>query len=187
MSTSTTTNYLAWLMLAAALIALGGVVFFASTIQEIRDTRIVSAQQLGAASLEASQAASLKSLVSDTADERSELDSIAAVDPSSLADGIMTAGKSAGITIDITDANSESSPSIGSLEPTSAFSFVASASGSFASVMYATELLETLPVPSSIGQIEFTASADSSGASSTKASWQMNAQLQVLTASSTAL
>lgn len=173
-------TYIAWLALVLAVLAWLGVGLFASTILAEQGNRAADVQQLQDSSSQASQALDLHALVSDTASARTALTGLVTVDPASLAQAIDTAGTSAGIPIEISDASSGSAPAVSGGTATQAFAFTAASQGSFAAVMRAAQILETLPVPSSIQEIQIIRSPDAAG---TTGLWQMSAQVQALTAS----
>jgi hypothetical protein len=186
---SNKTTYFAWILLALAIVAWVAVGFFAASIQAESASQSTRASQSSYSYSLASRVTALQSLVEKTATDRAQLNMIAAVDPASLADIITNAEQSAGIQIGITDANSLSGVPVtspGALS-TQAFTFIATTKGSFASMMYAAALLELLPVPSSIQHLELSDMVDTSGSTSgtsiRKSSWQLNAQIKVVTAS----
>lgn len=176
-------TFISWIALLIAIVAWVGVGFFAVTIQAAAASDSLHMKELSSSSIQTSRISSLQKLVSETADDRATLNTIALVNPASLADTITNAGSSAGVAIDISDANSANGPSINGAPAAHAFSFIASATGSFASVMYAMTLLQSLPVPSSIQQIQLISAPTTAGAAAVKPSWQMDAQINVVTAS----
>ena len=178
-----TTTYIAWLALLLSMLAWAGVGWFVSAIVALQDGRAVNAQASQQLSGVVAQASQLHALIADTAADRASLASLITVDPSSLAGMIDGAGKSAGVGITISSALSENAPGESNGAPVQAFSFIATAAGSFSTVLRGGELLETLPVPSSIKELQLTRTPDTAGASSAAGPWQMNAQVQVLTAS----
>ncbi len=179
-------TYLAWALLAAAVAAWCAVGFLVASIQSAVALHQTQVSQAGYSSSLNSQVSGLRALIAATATNRAELNAIAVVDPASLADMITSAGESSGIHIAITDANSLSGaptiPTAGA-SPTQAFSFIANSTGSFASMMYAVALLESLPAPSVVQQFQLTESPNAPGAPAGKPLWQMNAQIKVVTAS----
>jgi hypothetical protein len=190
---SRNTIYIAWAALLLALVAWGVVGLFAYQISTAQADRAALAQKSGLQSSQTSQSIQLHAFVEKTATARAELDALSIVDPASLASTLSTAGKSAGVAITISNALSLNSPAVGSAAPAQAFGFIASAQGSFASVMYAARLLEALPLPSQMQEIQFTRPSSTSGApigaaaaaaGSAAGLWQMSAQVKVVTASS---
>ena len=185
---SNKTTYVAWILLTVALCAWAAVGFLAQTIQSKTASHHKHAADSLYSSSQASRMSALQSLVGTTAKDRASLSAIAVVDPASLSDMVTNAGVSMGIPISITDANSltgvpvASTGAAGAL-PIQAFTFVANASGNFASMIYVESLLESLPVPSSIQHLNLSNVVTQPGAVQGKLSWQLNAQIKVVTAS----
>jgi hypothetical protein len=180
-------TYIAGATLLIAIVAWIGVGLFAVTILSDAASHDANARETSSSLTTISRASALRSLAADTADGRTQLNAIVAVDPASLANTVTSVGQAAGVTITITDANSVSSPVVaqasgpGVSTPIQAFSITANATGSFASLMYAASLLESLPLPSSIQELQLAASAPDTQTG--KVSWQLNAQIHIITAS----
>ncbi len=182
---SRSTSFIAWLLLSLAIASWAGVGLFAYLISSLEAERIADSQASQKEATEAAQASFVHGIVSSTASARSQLDALTAVDPSALADLISTAGSSTGVNLSISNASAGNISSVDGKTTSQTFSFLATSQGSFAATMYATALLETLPVPSTIQQITFSNIPGSSGNAKSDDSWQMNAQVQVLSASNT--
>ena len=179
MHTSLNSTVTAWVAFLLAIVAWAGVVLFAFSIQTQESDHTTHVQAAQAQTSQDSKLSYVHALVTESAGDRSELDSLVNVDPATLADLVNTAGKSSGAAIQISDASSDNAPSTGAAG-TQAFGFIAGSAGSFATVMYAAQLLETLPVPSSIQEIQL---VHVTNPSTPGATWQMNAQVRVITAS----
>lgn len=121
--------------------------------------------------------------VSRSADERAQLDVLTTIDPASLANMIDSAGTTAGVDLTISNTSAENVSSVGGKTFEQGFSFLATSQGSFASVIHAASLLESLPVPSSVQVINLTHLQTSPGKTGSDPAWQMNAQVQILSAS----
>ena len=171
-------------MLFLAILAWAGVGFFITTVQSALGDRSAHVQQLQQQSDQSSQVSYLHSLVTDTAPKRAKLDALANVDPASLADTINSAGKAAGINIQISSASQGTVLSADGKTTSQALTFLATTQGSYAAVMYALQLLETLPLPSTIQTIQMMRSPSVPGAPAADPTWQMNAQIRILTAPS---
>jgi len=180
---SRNTTLLAWFSLLIAIFAWVGVGFFAYQIGVLEDARAADSQSSQQRSQRSLQASYLHGIVSSSANERAQLDTLVAVDPSSLANMIDSAGTSAGVGLTISNASADNVSSVAGKTTAQGFSFLATSEGSFASVLYAAALLESLPVPSSVVEINLSHGMDSSGTAGNNAAWQMNAQVQVLSAS----
>ena len=177
-------NYIAGIVLLLTVLAwigVGALVFFISSKQS---DRVAQASSVQSVSNQNSQATYLHTLVADSKDARDQLSALFNVDPSALANTINATGKSAGVHLQITSALSDSALAVPTAGSVQSFSFIATAQGSFQDVMYAATLLETLPVPSSVRQIEFTHTVATPGSASNAGPWQMSAQVKILTVSS---
>jgi hypothetical protein len=173
----------AWGMLALAVLAWIGVGFCAYQIGSLEDARDADTQSSQQSSQQAIQASYVHGIVSSSADERAQLDALTTIDPASLADMIDSAGASAGVGLTINNTSAEDVSSVGGKTAQQGFSFLATSQGSFASVMHAASLLESLPVPSSVQVINFSHPQAAPDAATGNAEWQMNAQVQILSAS----
>ena len=180
---SRNTIILTWFLALLAVLAWAGVGFCAYQIGTLEDARAADTQSSQQQSEQSVQASYLHGIVSSSADERAQLDTLVTVDPASLADMINSAGTSAGVSLTISNASAEEISSVGGKTTTQGFGFLATSQGSFASVMYAAALLESLPTPSTVQEINLTHTQNTSGKAGGNAAWQMNAQVQVLSAS----
>lgn len=158
-----------------------GVGLFISMIQTLRADYVAFVRQRQSLSEQDSRALQVHTHVQATTASRVQLDSLMTVDPASLADTLTAAGKSAGVAIKISDALSESAVTTSGKPASSAFGFVAMSQGSFAAVMYAAHILETLPIPSVIREIQLVRSVNTVGAPTNTLIWKMNAHIRVLT------
>ena len=166
-----------------AIIAWMGVGLFAYQISLLEDARDADAHSSQQQSQQSVQASYLHGIVLNSVEQRAQLDTLTAIDPTSLAEMINTAGTSAGVSLAISNASAENVSSVGGKTIAQGFSFLTTSQGSFASVMYAAALLESLPIPSVVQEINFTHTEAMPGATGNKAAWQMNAQVQILSAS----
>ena len=179
------TTFFAWIVFLSAVCAWAGVGCFAYYISSLESAHTASIQSSQKSAAEAAQVSYLHKVVSSTADERAQLDSITMVDPSALANMVNTAGTSTGVDLKISNASAGNVSSVDGKTAAQTFSFLVTSQGSFSSVMYAAALLESLPVPSSVLQYTITHSSDTAGAAK-GGGWQMNAQVQILSTSNTA-
>lgn len=131
----------------------------------------------------------LHSLARDTQNQRVQLDNLTRSDVIGVANMIDGIGKIAGVQLKIEGATPEpavkkkGSNKTAEAPALSAVSFVVEADGTFASVMHAAALLESLPVLSSVQNLEFARSLISSDSKSAKSSWHLTARIRVLIAS----
>jgi hypothetical protein len=171
----------AWFALALAIFAWAGVAFFAYQIGVLESARAAGMQSSQQQSEQSAQASYLHGLVAGSAAARTQLDALVNIDPVSLANMVDSAGSSHGVGLAISNASAENVSSAGGRTTTQSFSFIVTSKGNFASVMYAAALLGTLPVPSSVQEINLVQAPAASGAAG--GAWQMSAQVQVLSAS----
>ena len=183
---SRNTVIFAWTLLVLAAIAWAGVIFCAYQINVLEDARAADTQSSRQQSQQSVQASYLHGIVSSSAVSRSQLDALISVDPTSLANMIDSAGRSAGVDLAISNASAENVSSVEGKTVAQGFSFLATSQGSFASVMHAAALLESLPIPSTVLQINLSHPQSVSGSTGAGTTWQMNAQIQVLSASNIA-
>ena len=177
-----------WILCAAAAAIWIGVGFFAYSISAMQSQRTLDLQSAQSQSSQAVQASFTHSFVAKTAAERSELDTLSRVDPSEFAQLITGAGSGSGIALSITSATQQPSVPLDAGAVMNSYVFLASSHGSFDSVIQAAKLLETLPAPSTLGQMEFTRAPSNPGvpgSSGQSSQWVMNAQIQVFSESST--
>jgi hypothetical protein len=123
-------------------------------------------------------AVEVTALTSDTSAQRSALDQNVSADVVGIANKIQSAGKAAGTQTIIGSASAASVPN-----PTSGASlldFDVQSTGSFAQVWRAAQLFETLPLPSTVQELDFEESPSSEGQGNT---WQLTAHIEVLTTS----
>ena len=175
----------AWLFALLAVLAWAGVGLFAYEIGALEDARTADTQSSRQSSQQSVQASYLHGVVTSTVEQRAQLDTVITIDPASLANMIATAGTSAGVDLTISNTSAETVSSVGGKTNAQGFSFLATSQGSFASVMYAAELLETLPIPSTVQGINLTHGSGSPGSPGDSSAWQVNAQVQILSVSNT--
>ncbi len=179
------TIYIAWSLSLLAVLAWAGIGSFAYRINVLENTREANMQSVQAHSRQSVQASYLHGVVMASATQRAQLDALIAVDPASLADMINSVGTSTGVAIKISNASAENVSSVDGKMTLQGFSFLASAEGNFASALYAASLLESLPIPSSVQQINLTHAESAVDTSGGNAAWQMSAQVRVLSVSNT--
>jgi hypothetical protein len=114
-------------------------------------------------------------LVSDTAAQRSQLDAAVATDVVGIAGAITAAGNAAGTQTTIGSASvvaSSEAASVNELE------FVVQSTGSFQQIWRAAELFQSLPLPSTVSEIDLE-QLPTSGKQTSQ--WQLTAHIDVLT------
>lgn len=171
----------AWFALAACIGAWTGVWFLNSAIADAaaarENERVTADQRLTRdAALARAQA-----LIDDTAEERARLSQLVSVDVVAAANTIESIGSASGATVKVVSANPETLPSTNaSVAPLHAIGLVVSADGSFAAVMHAAALLETLPFPAVIEQLDLTLIPDD-GTAKKQPHWRLSERVRLLT------
>jgi Tfp pilus assembly protein PilO len=150
-------------------------VYFFLSIQDRESRYQTQAASSQLASQKQIAATQLHMLAQNTQSERDDLANLLNVDIVSVVNTIDNAGKAAGVSLKLGDAVPESTPP---QSPIRAVDFVVQAQGSFANIMRAVRLFETLPVPSLIEALDIQQVPDSGKGGTT---WQMNASIRVLT------
>lgn len=176
----TRNTYIAWTLVALAVCAWIGVILFARTIaaQEAEQAQaIISAQQ---SSTVQSASVRLHAIAQDTAGERTQLDQLLAVDVVSAANLLKGLGKATGVTVRLSGALPEVAPASTPNGPQiQAVGFAVQADGSFAALMRTLQIIEHLPLASSVERFDIQRAQDSKG----PVLWHMNVYIRVLTSS----
>ena len=146
-----------------AVLAWAGVGFFAYQIGALENARAADMRTSQQRSQQSVQASYLHGIVSSSATDRAQLDTLIAVDPASLADMIDSAGtKPASVSRSATHRRRIYRPWT-ARRSAQGFSFLATSQGEFASAMQAAALLESLPIPSSVQAIRLSHTQTSPG------------------------
>lgn len=181
------TGTLALLSVIAALVAWVAVFMYAAWISAQLDANRSQAKDVQSSSEREIALIRLHALARDTENLRAQLEGLTRSDVIGVADTIDSVGRIAGVKLKIGGAIPESvGQKKGTNNPTvlHAVNFAVEADGTFASLMHAAELLETLPSPSSVQSLEFNhapLSADDGSVKST--AWHLTARVRVLTTS----
>ena len=168
-------------MLAVTALAWAGVVIFAWLILGMHDQR---KQEQGSREQEVAQqttAARTRALAQETAADRAALDAFTKVEVLSAVNLIESAGLPFGVHLHVRDAQPGSSAvklPEGSL---STVGFIIEADGSFSALMRAAQILESLPIPTSIEQLDLGGVLGKKEA--TNDSWHLNARVRFFTSS----
>lgn len=170
-----TITQLAVLSVFLAVLAWGAVGYLVwDTMQNIAaksDMSNVSKSSFAQRSLDAH----IHALAISTATDRSQLNELFNADIVSIVNIIETAGSSVQAPTQITDASQAKSANA---SPVHTIVFTTQSIGSFSSLMRASELFETLPIPSSIEQVDLVRSGEGK-----IPQWHMNTRIRVLTTS----
>ena len=170
--------YIALAALLLALCAWGAVLYGASEIRHLASKRAEQAIAAGREFDRTAYAQRIAALAADTEGDRMRLGELLQADIVTIIDIIEAAGKSARVTVRVSDAlpagGAEALPGGGELQ---AVEFIVQTTGTFSSLMQAATLFEQLPLPSSVQQIEL---ERSTGEQST-VPWRMTTRIRVLT------
>ena len=147
---NTSLTALSFLALVLAIAAWVGVWFLFSDISARLGARADAISTATIQNAQEGNAVELHALVSNTASERATLDAAVDTDVVGIASQIDAAGSAAGVQTTIGSASlAASSGSVNELE------FVVQSTGSFAQVWHAAQLFQTLPLPSSVTELDF--------------------------------
>ncbi|KKW19286.1 MAG: hypothetical protein UY63_C0017G0063 [Parcubacteria group bacterium GW2011_GWA2_51_10] len=174
-----------WIAVSCAVGALAAVVLFAFYTRVQHAARSEALERAQAETVTEESSMVFQALARDTKDLRKQLDDMTRVDVLDAAGLIESVGDAAGVAIKINAA---------SLEPVDgeesedaelrAVSFLVEAEGSFAALMRTAELFETLPLPSSVQNLELERALSlNESAGKTVALWRLTARISVFTSS----
>jgi len=176
------TTYIAWILLAAALVAWVGVGFFAWTIAGEESDRVARIDLAETSSMKLNSAIRMRALALDTKAERAQLERFLDVDVVSVANQIEAAGKAAGVTLKLGTVASGRGQVVSGGAAIKTVEFSVDAEGKFSALMRAAEFFEALPVVSSLVRLDIERVPSSGGAPGAN-SWRMNARIRVFTTS----
>ena len=157
-----------WAAFAIAIIEWSGVAYFARLIMEMQREDVASIAGMTVENDKRVADAYLHSTLQNTKEQREALDALIETDIVSIVNMLDRVGREVGTTVKINSTQPESSTS-GSIR---ALVFTIYTEGTFTQIERATELFETLPIPSTVRQFEMTHDPDG---------WSLNAQVRVLT------
>lgn len=164
-----------------AVLAWTGIWYLGNGILDAASARASTASSAQVQSDRAAYTQRIAALVADTRDDRATLENASEMHIVSIVTMIENIGTKTGITVKVNNAQSQGSapelPGGGSLN---AFALAIEADGSFAQIMRTVQALESLPLPSSIEQLEISLNGGDPGKSH---GWHLNARVNVFTAS----
>lgn len=179
-----------WGSVLAALGAWMAVVMFLMVMWTQKDARLTQITDAEETAARESASIRLHALARDTQNLREQLDGLAQVDALEVANMIEGVGKLAGVKVKIGNVLAESAKQGSTLTtPTlREINFFVETEGSFAALMHATALFETLPVPSVIKSTEFKRALSSASKSQSQVgAWNATTHILVLSASDASL
>ena len=175
---------LSWILLAIAICAWIMAAVFLWLIQSENASYVAG---LGDAQITAKQDATAEyvhGVVRDAAGDADELNKILQIDPVAFVKKVQAAGRETGVDIRISSVFPENvslrtKPK--DAPPIYAFGFTVESEGSFASLIRVLRVLETLPAPASIGQIDFDHVGATERAGVPTGPWKITVRVRVLT------
>jgi hypothetical protein len=165
-------------VLVLALLAWAGVWFLFTDVSGRLNERAQTLSSAAVQNVQQESAIEVTALTSDTSAQRAALDDEVGADVVGIANQIQSAGKSSGATTIIGSASAAGAPNAAS--GVSQLDFVVQSTGTFDQVWRAAQLFENLPLPSSVQELDF---EQFPGASGKGDSWQLTADIEVLTSS----
>jgi hypothetical protein len=162
--------------------AWGGVWLLYSSITAAADAHAQEIASAESASAQDAAKARTRAFALDTAAKREELTSIVHVDVIAAAKTIEAIGPAAGVTLKVSGAAEEQAnlSRTAAAHPLRAVGFTLNATGSFANVMKAAELIDALPFPAVSEQLDiFQVPADVSSKSVPQ--WQLSERIRLFT------
>lgn len=178
-----TFRWSAWGMLALVVLLWCAALYAAYRLSDMKNDLLLLRADAAQALEKSAAAARVSALVSQTAAERQELSARTQLDLLHVVDMIEAAGKDAGVSLNIGNASplSGSRDALpGTLTPVA---FVVQADGAFSNLVRAVALLETLPLPVALGDVEWERESSASG----RRTWHLTAHLTVFTSTETPL
>ncbi|MBI2612949.1 hypothetical protein HYW59_04055 [Candidatus Kaiserbacteria bacterium] len=171
------TRYSSWAALLGALVLSAGVGYFAWMITVAAEEHALKITSMEQEELEHASALRLHALARETKDARTRLEQLSDSDLVEILDTIESLARDTGIPIGIGQA-----PSISSTEasPIRVASFIIEAQGTFSQVAQVVALLESLPTPSSLDELQLERQGSVEGGKSAK-SWHMVTQMRFFT------
>ncbi len=172
------TRYSSWVALAAAVALWAGVGYFAWMITSAAEEHAARIAGMEQEELEHAAALRLHALARDTEDARTKLEQLSDSDIVEILDIIESLARDTGVPIGIGQA-----PSISSTEasPVRVASFIIEAQGTFTQVAQAVALLESLPIPSHLDELQLERLPSAESGKSAKSSWRVVTQIRFFT------
>jgi hypothetical protein len=177
------TKYLtasSWTALCIAIFSWCAAAFFLYTVLQMQSERAQSAEDAAAANLQAGQAAQLRILARETETDRTSLENASNVDVLSAVNVIESVSAS-GTAVHVTTAQPVRTAAKGSSQQLNTMDLTAHAEGPFASVMHIEQMLETLPLATSIQEIDISRAPVDLGAKNSAETWSLNVRLRFYT------
>jgi hypothetical protein len=177
----TTSTYLSWILLTAAVCAWCGVVYVAWFVQQAEGDYTTQLQTLQQSSFAQNSALRMHAAAQDTASDRDKLTRLLNVDIVSASAMLQGTGSVTGVKVKLSGALPENGPTPAPNGPAiQAVGFALQADGSFPALMRTIQLLETLPLASSVVRLDLQGSTDPTQKNPL---WHMDVYMRVFTTS----
>lgn len=174
--------YIAGALLALTALAWTGVALFARAIGDAEAARVVDIQTNQQSSTARGALARMHAIARDTAGDRARLDQLLTVDVVKAATLLRNVGKITRVDVTLSGALPEASPPEAPSGPQiHAVGFSVQANGTFKALMRTAQLLETLPLASSVDRLDIQRPQSPEGKNAGE--WHMNAYIRVFTTS----
>ena len=171
---------LGWGLLVVAIAAWGAVAWWIPHIQTMVKNHEVAAQESVQRQMKDVAAIRMHALVFETAAERTRLAAFARTDIVDAAKKIEGAGLPTGVRFRVRDASVETIAGLPRSSPLQPIGFVIDGDGTFAQLMHAVALLQSLPFPLQIEQLDI--SSVPADAVKELPVWHANLRVRLLTA-----
>jgi hypothetical protein len=174
--------YIAGALIVVTLLAWTGVVFFVRGISDAEAARVIQIQNTQQSSTQQSALVRMHAIAEDTVEDRARLDQLLSVDVVSTATVLRNVGKTTHVDVKLSGALPELPPGKTPSGPQiQAVGFSVQADGTFAALMRTVQLIETLPLASSIVSLDIQRAQDSAGVGT--GTWHMSVYIRVFTTS----
>jgi len=167
-------------MLLVALLSWRGVFFFIYVVLQMQSERAAYVADAAAANLQEGQAAQLHALARETMEDRATLGSAANVDVLSAVNTIESVNAS-GTPVHVTNAQTVKLSAKGSTQQVNVVDLTVHSEGSFPSLMRTMQLLETLPLSTTIQQADLSRAPIDPNTKNVPVSWNLNVRLRFYT------
>lgn len=170
-----------WILFTVAILSWCGVFFFIFTLLGMQSERAQYASDAAAANLQQGQAAQLRVLARETEEDRRTLASVSNVDLLSAINLIESVDAS-GTPVQVTSAQAAKAvPAKNAALQINVVDLTAHAEGTFSSLVHIMETLETLPLATTVQQVDLTRGAVDPNAKNAQTPWQLNVKLRFYT------
>jgi len=174
-----TIPYFSWIALALALALWAGVGYFAWAISEEQSAHVSRLSEAEQASVRQEAQLRLHALARETKDARTKLEETARRDVVEILEAVERVGRDAGVPVEIGEALSGSGSDLSS--SVHSVAFVVKAEGTFTKITHTAALLESLPVPSFLDELQLEQLPSSGSGKSKASSWRLVARMHFLT------